>query len=128
MRFSFQPCLKAVLERAPLLHSGSAAYGSLYHGKLATKLPAYVADAVIPLGLPTTEIGALIGALTKGNIAAAESLPGVTGSIIGAAGSAIHKAFCDSFRLLWAIEIAFCGVALLLCLGLEPISKFMNHS
>ena len=101
---------------------------ALYHGKLATKLPDYVAGAVIPLGLPATSIGPLIGALTAGNVAGAEAVPGVTLTIIEATGAAISQAFADSFRLLWAIEIAFCAIALVLCVfGLEPVSKLMTQ-
>lgn len=84
---------------------------AIFNSSIGREIPSRVAAAVLPLGLPPTSIGALIGALQSQKPAAIFTVPGVTPQIAGAAGQAISQAFAVSFRWVWVSAACFCAVA-----------------
>ena len=91
---------------------GLAINTALFNGALATNIPAKVAAATIPLGLPPTSLGPLIGALTSENQSALAHIPGVTPEVIGAAAGAIKDAYSIGFRYAWIVACCFSALAL----------------
>ena len=90
---------------------GLAVNNAIFNSTLSTQLPKKIAAAVLPLGLPPTSIGGLIGALTTQNQALLAKIPGVTPPIIGAAANALLQAYSVSFRYCWIAAACFCFVA-----------------
>jgi MFS family permease len=92
---------------------GIVVNGAVLSSTLEANLGPRVAAAVLPLGFPVKELGALIGALLSGNPALVVKIPGVTPAMIGAAVTAMHETYAVSFRKCWIIAASFCGVALI---------------
>ena len=92
---------------------GLAVNNAIFTSKLSTAIPNKIAAAVLPLGLPPTSLGALIGALTTQNTALLAHVPGVTPRIIGAAAGALLQAYSASFRYVWVAAACFCAVAVI---------------
>jgi MFS family permease len=91
---------------------GLAINTALLNGALATNIPAKVAAATIPLGLPPTSLGPLIRALTSQNQSALAHIPGVTPQVIGAATGAVKDAYSIGFRDAWIAACCFSALAL----------------
>ena len=91
---------------------GLAVNNAIFTSTLETQIPAKIANAVLPLGLPITSLKGLIGALTTQDEALLAQVPGVTPSIIGAAAGALTQAYSISFRYCWIASACFCFVAL----------------
>src|ERR1700722_12047452 len=91
---------------------GLAIYNAVFNHGVATNLGSKVAAATLPLGLPPSSLGALIGSLTSGNPAAANRVPGATLDIIRAGGLAVQEAFVIAFRYVWISAGCFALVAL----------------
>lgn len=91
---------------------GLAIYDALFNHGVSANLGSKVAAATLPLGLPPTSIGQLIGSLTSGDAAAAARVPGATRAIIQAAVLALEEAFVIAFRYVWIAAGAFALVAL----------------
>ena len=85
---------------------GLAIINAIFAGSLSRNMVPKVTRAVIPLDLPETSIGPLIGALSSGNVALLDKIPGVNSDIIAAAGLAIKQAYVVGFR-----NVFICGAA-----------------
>ncbi|EXJ75906.1 uncharacterized protein A1O5_00414 [Cladophialophora psammophila CBS 110553] len=93
---------------------GLAIINAIFASGLSANLAPKVANAVVPLGLPKTSIGPLIGALSSGNAALLEKVPGVSPEIISAAGLAIKQAYVVSFRNVFICGAAFMALGIIL--------------
>jgi len=91
---------------------GLAINNAIFTNTLSSKLPTKIAAAVLPLGFPAAEIGALIGALTSGSQAAVEQVPSVTPQIAEAAGGALVDSYTIAFHNLWVASCAFSALGL----------------
>jgi len=85
-----------------------------------------IAKAVLPMGLPPTSIGPLIGALNAHDNAAMFKIPGVTGPIVGAAASALLETFASSFRLVWTAAACFVALAAIIAVFIKEDTKEFN--
>lgn len=92
---------------------GLSILNAIFSSGLTDNLAPKVTKAVVPLGLPTTSIGPLIGALSSGNMALVEQVPGVTPEIIAAAGLAIKQAYVVGFRNVFICGAAFMAVGII---------------
>ena len=101
----------------------SAAVGN----RLAKYIPAYIAKAVLPAGLPPTSLGPFIGALSSQDMAALAYIPGVTPAVIGAGVGALQQAFADAIRVVYYIAVPFGVVSVILCYFLGDFSAKMNY-
>lgn len=108
---------------------GLAIYNAIFTHLLTSNLNSKVPAAVIPLGLPPTSIGALIGAFTSGDTSGLSQVPGITNAIIGAGGNAVLASFVVAFRYVWVTAGCFAFVAMLVAaIGIvDPSEEFNTH-
>lgn len=90
---------------------GLAIYNAIFTHKLSTNITKKIPAAVIPLGLPPSSLGPLIGDLTSGHTAAASQIPGATPAIIDAGANALMESFVNGFRFVWITAGCFALVA-----------------
>jgi hypothetical protein len=110
---------------------GVAVVTSILDSKTNEKIPAYVAEAVLPLGANPQQLGVIIGAATGDETLIAAimqgQIPGVTMQIFGAAASAASRAFADSYRIAWIPVIVLSGVGLASILLLKRNKKQFDY-
>ncbi|KIH91218.1 siderophore iron transporter [Sporothrix brasiliensis 5110] len=107
---------------------GLAIYNAILSGELNKNLGANIAGAVLPLGLPETSLGALIGALAAQDTTALLAVPGISPDIINAAVGALKSTYSVAFRWVWVAAGAFTVVAAIAAIFLiDPKKEFNNH-
>lgn len=105
-----------------------AMYNAIFSKTLSSGLNDRVPAAVLPLGLPPTSIGPLIGALTSGQTYGIMDIPGVNAEIVAAAGHAVHESFLVAFRFIWITAACFTAVATIVSFFLiDPKKEFNQH-
>ncbi|KAL4889765.1 hypothetical protein BDV59DRAFT_204963 [Aspergillus ambiguus] len=104
---------------------GSAVYYNVYLNKVQTYIPQYVAEYVIKAGLPPGNVKGFIETFLA-DPTKTEGIPGVTEKVIEAATIGTRWAYGKSLEYVWLSSIAFGGCAMLLCLAVEDISKYMT--
>ncbi|KAK0614473.1 major facilitator superfamily domain-containing protein [Immersiella caudata] len=104
---------------------GLAIYNALFTSSMG-KMGANIAKVVIPMGLPPTSVGPLIGALNAHDDAAMFKIPGVTGPIVGAAAGALLETFASSFRLVWIAAACFVALAAILAVFIKETTGEYN--
>jgi hypothetical protein len=76
---------------------GTTIYFNIFNEKIEAKLPTYVAEAAVKAGLPMNEAMTFVLALLgPGGATDAEKVPGVTLTVLQAAGLATRWAYADS--------------------------------
>jgi Major Facilitator Superfamily len=86
---------------------GLAVNNAIFNSALATEIPKRIAAATLPLGLPQSSLGMLIGALTTQDQALLAKVPGASPQIIGAAAKALVRAYGIGFRNCWIAAACF---------------------
>ena len=86
---------------------------SIFNTAIAKKLPAYIANAVVPLGLPLSSLGAFITALSANDQAALMKVPGISPQIIGAGAHGLQEAYAKSLQGVWICAAVLSAVAAL---------------
>lgn len=104
---------------------GYAIYYNIFINKLTPRLPAYIAKYAIEAGLPITEATEFVETYL-GAPAQLASVPGVTEQIIEAAAIGSRWAYAESLKYVWLTSIAFGGCAIIACLFIGNISKYMT--
>ncbi len=99
---------------------GLAINNAIFNSALSTEIPKKIAAATLPLGLPPSSLGMLIGGLTAQNEALLAHVPGATPQIIGAAAQALVQAYGIGFRNCWIAACCFTGLAI--------VGKFIRQS
>lgn len=92
---------------------GLAIYNAIFNGTLSRNLVSDIAAATLPLGLPETSLGPLIGALSVNNATALGEIPGAGPDIIAAGAGALLNVFSMAFRYVWVAAGAFALLALI---------------
>ena len=77
------------------------------------QLPGNIAQAVVPLGFPSSSLPALITALSTGDTKALVEIPSISPEIIEAAVGALKESFVNSFRGVWITAACFTVLALI---------------
>ena len=101
---------------------GYTIYSNVLQNKVAAVLPVNVATAAAMAGLSTDKIAQFMGDFLGGNSTA---LAGYSLSVIGAATDAVKGSYVEGFRLVYLVSIAFGGSAVIACLFLGDIRRFM---
>ena len=92
---------------------GLSIYTAIFSSTLTRDLPAKVASATIPLGLESSYLSELLGALTTSNTAALAKIPGISAKILEAAGLAVKQSYAIAFRYVWVSAAAFSALAVI---------------
>nr|OQO27324.1 hypothetical protein B0A51_04215 [Rachicladosporium sp. CCFEE 5018] len=104
---------------------GLAIYGAIFNAALSSNIASRVAGASIALDLPRTSVAGLIGALSAGDMTGALAIPGVTPTILEAAGGGLQRSFVIAFRNVWIAAASFSLAAVVASLFLvDPKSSF----
>ncbi|KAK3328580.1 major facilitator superfamily domain-containing protein [Cercophora scortea] len=104
---------------------GLAIYNALFN-KAMGHLGDNIAAAAMPLGLPPSSLGPLIGALTSHDEAALFQIPGVTPQIVGAGVDALKNTFMSAFKNVWIAASAFVAAAAILAVFLQDHQEEFN--
>ena len=110
--------------------AGQAGYTLMFNilmNKLNKVLPKLVGTAVAEAGLAVPEIPAFIEALVAQNTTAILEVPGVSTTIIVDALLAVDASYVQGFRLVYLISIGFGGAAIVSCLFLGNLRKYMTE-
>lgn len=106
---------------------------SILNSKTSTKIPEYVASAVLtpPLNANPSQLGIIIGAATGNEDLIGQimqgKIPGVTPQMFGAANEAVVRAFADSYRLSWVPVIVLSGIGLTSIMLLKRNKKQFDY-
>ena len=92
---------------------GLAVYTAIFNAAISDNLASKVATATIPLGLPPSSLGQLLGSLTANDQQALMNVPGITPQIIGASVTAMRDAFNIGFRNVYITAASMTAVAVL---------------
>ena len=101
---------------------GYSVYFNVLQNKLAAVLPSNVGAAAVNAGLPVDQIPGFLGAFLGGNTTA---LAGYSSTLLHAAKEAVQDSYVEGFRLVYLVSIPFGVSAVIACLFLGDIRKFM---
>jgi hypothetical protein len=101
---------------------GYAIYFNVLQHKLSNILPGNVGTAVAEAGLPLDQIPAFLGAFFGKN---GTALAGYATAILIAAEEATKESYVAGFKIVYLVSIAFGGSAVIACLFLDDIKKYM---
>ena len=101
---------------------GYAIYFNVLQNKVAAVLPLNVASAAAMSGLTQDKIPQFMGDFFGKNTTA---LAGYSLTLIEAATEAVKGSYVEGFRLVYLVSIAFGGSAVIACLFLGDIKRFM---
>lgn len=104
---------------------GIAIYNALFVDQMG-KMPANIAKAVLPEGLPMESLPDFIGALNAHNETALAHVNGVTPEIIGLGANALLDTFAHAFRNVWIAGSAFVALAAVIAAFLKDPEKEFN--
>lgn len=91
---------------------GLAVFNAVFHHGMAENLAPKISAATLPLGLPKTSLGPLIGALATSDFPALAKIPGLTEEIEAAAVHALDESYIIALRYVWITGGAFVLIAL----------------
>jgi len=100
---------------------GFAVYFNVLQNKLTPILPANVGTAAAQAGLPPSEIPTFLGAFLEQT----GPLTGYAPAVLLAATNALKDSYVEGFRMVYFVSIAFGASAIIACLFLGDIKKFM---
>ena len=103
---------------------GYSVYFNVLENKLAKILAPNVGTAAAEAGLPSSEIPAFLGAYLQGNTTALATYPL---AVIGAATDAYKDSYAQAFKLVYLASIPFGVTAIICCLFLRDIRKYMTN-
>jgi hypothetical protein len=104
---------------------GYAVYFSVLDRKLANVLPTNsIATAAIEAGLPAGQAPGFVGALLGANSTA---LAGYSLTILQAGEGAVITSYEEGFKLVYLVSIAFGGTAVLCCLFLGKVGRYIKN-
>ncbi|RDW79298.1 uncharacterized protein DSM5745_06150 [Aspergillus mulundensis] len=106
---------------------GLAINNAVINSSLNDELQRKVSAAVLPLGLPSSSLPALLDAVSSQRKDAAAEVPGGTPEIAQAAVAAMKRAYLSAFRNAWIVSAAFCGL-MVICGFLIAISRACQNS
>jgi len=105
---------------------GYTLFYNLFFDKLSNVLPTTVGGAVAKAGLPITEIVPFVTNLVAKNLTAIAEMKGITPAILEAAQGAVAESYVQGLQPVFYASIAFGGAAVLCCLAMPTIRKYMT--
>ena len=105
---------------------GYAIYYNVFVNRLTTRLPAFIAQWAVEAGLPIAQAETFVVTYLTAPAELA-SLPGVTPEMIYAGSIGSRWAYADSLKYVWLSSIAFGICAIIACIFLGNIKKYMTN-
>lgn len=105
----------------------TAGYGAALANRLASKIPAYVAEAGGKAGVAPAALPVFIGGISTYNQTLLGNIPDLTPAAISQGFSALQQAWADSLRVVPMIAAPFGVVACIGCLFLGDLKKVMTY-
>lgn len=105
---------------------GYSIYYNIFYHKLETQLPIEVGQAAIQAGLPIASAKSFVGAFLL-DPAAVATIPGVTPAVLEAATIGVRWAYAYALKYVWFTSIAFGVCAIIACLFLGNVKKYMTN-
>ncbi|KAK4500946.1 hypothetical protein PRZ48_006752 [Zasmidium cellare] len=107
---------------------GLAVFAAIFNSAVKDNFAPKVAAAALPLGLPQSSLGPLLGTLSANDQAALQHIPGVTPQIIQASFGAMLQAFHIAFRNVYIMCAALAAFAIFVSIPLkEPKAEFTDE-
>lgn len=106
---------------------GLAIYNTIFATTISRELVSRMPNAVVPAGLPASDIPKLILVLTGHNSKAVAAIPGMTPEIARMAEVVFKDAHMVAFRWVWVLVGSFAFVALIWRLFLQNPKKEFNE-
>jgi hypothetical protein len=100
-------------------------YSTILSNTLTTWMTRLIPSAVLPLGLPSSSLASLMTALPQGSAALA-SVPGITPSIMAAAGAALQESYVHALRVTALSSLSFGVIAIVACCLCNDIGHKMD--
>lgn len=85
---------------------------AIFTSTLSTQIPRKISAAVLPLGLPASELAPLIQGISSGDSSILSGMSGVTTEIMSAAQSGALEAYQLAFRNAWIAALSFSVAAM----------------
>lgn len=101
-------------------------YTTILKNELAKKLGVGIATALAKAGLPLAEVPGVTEAIATGNTTSSAFI-GVSPAILEAGAYGLKIAYCDSFKVVYLVSIAFGVVGTICGMGTMNVGKFMTH-
>jgi MFS family permease len=92
---------------------GVAVNNAIFNNTLSKNLGTRIAAAVLPLGFPASNLGALITAFNSGSLTAIQNVPHISDEILGAGGAAFRESYALAFRYAWIAAACFSAVGII---------------
>jgi hypothetical protein len=105
---------------------GYAIYYNIFINKITTNLPKYVAEFAIQAGLPLVDAETFVAIYLTAPQKIA-SAPGVTSIILEGAALGTRWAYAEILKYIWLSSIAFGSCAIIACLFIGDVSKYMTN-
>jgi hypothetical protein len=104
---------------------GYAIYYNVFINKLRPQLPAKVLEYALKAGLPMSSAETFVGAFLTVP-AEATKIPGVTAQVLEAAVIGTRWAYAEALKYVWLSSISFGCCAIIACLFIGNIGKYMT--
>jgi hypothetical protein len=105
---------------------GYAVYFNVFKNKLANNLPKYIAQFAIQAGLPVASAETFV--LTwLGAPDQISTVPGVTPAIIQGAVIGQRWGYAESLKWVWITSIPFGVIAIIMCIFIGNVTKYMTN-
>jgi Fungal trichothecene efflux pump (TRI12) len=111
------------------LIGGQIAYSIYYNlltPKVTKELPVIVGTAVMQAGLPALEVAPFLEDLVTKNLTGIAGLKGISPEILLAASNGVDEAYILGFKEVYYAGVAFSALALVACLFLGNIRKYLS--
>lgn len=101
-------------------------FGTVLNNRLSETVAPQVTAAATEAGLPARSVAGFLQALTTGDAAGLEQVPGITAAIISAGSQALKVAHVDTFRTVYLVSIAFGAVGIVTSFFTANLSAEMS--
>lgn len=102
-----------------------AVYSSILSNRLATTIPENIGPVATDAGLPSSQLPALIEAVTAGELA---TFPGITPAIEKAVSAVLPTAYTQAYKTVYLASLGFGGIAIIGCMFAKDAQKHLTDT
>ncbi|KAF2814997.1 fungal trichothecene efflux pump [Mytilinidion resinicola] len=101
-----------------------AVYSTILTNRLSETIPSMVGGAAVAAGLPSSEVPAVLAAVSTGNLA---EVPGITTAVITAVAGSVPFAYAAAFKTVYLASLGFGGIAIIGSLFTKNPKKHLTN-